>query len=295
MLVPGALLLIVASCASRPAPAAHPLDLQATCPTAYLPLDEATCEEIRPPGYGLSASRPLMWGGAGGGPLWFGRLKCADGQEPRILQLPRGEPGPSAGAPLSAVAHLRGESDILDVWSVSCGEQLQTWYVDVYHCGNPCPPEGAALIDAKAFSLFQSSLMLAQRGQSAGAVGAARRATELDPGAEGLWSWRGTLELAAGRYDDALVSLERAAAFDPTDTDIQLQRGAAMFESERYPEYLELLVGLLEEMPANDPRVPELYCRRGLALTAMEELDEGQLWIARSCAMGFRPCCEVYR
>lgn len=290
-----ALLILAGGCARRPAPPTYPLDLQATCPTAYLPLDEATCEATRPPGYGLSPTRPLLWGGAGSGALWYGRLKCADGQEPQVLQLPRSEPGPSAVAPASAVAALRGESDILDLWSVSCGGQPQTWYVDIYHCGNPCPPAGAALIDAKAFSLFQSSLLLARGGQGPGALGAARRATELDPEAEGLWSWRGALELAAGRYDDALGSLDRALDFDPADTELQLQRGTALFESERYPEYLELLDGVLEGLPTNDPRVPELVCRRGLALGAMGAAEEGRLWIARSCAMGFRPCCEVYR
>jgi len=265
--------------------------MNATCPTAYLEVDEAACA-LLPDGYGLSGESPLRWGTGGLEPLWFGRLECADGTEPLLAQIPRGESTLASSAVVSPLGVVRGEMDILDLWSVRCGEEVQTWYVDLYHCGSPCPPRGASLIDAGAFALYQSSMELTRLGQGAGAVGAMSRAVELDPGNQGLWTWLGTLQLSEGRLEASLGAFERASTLAPESVEVQLRSSVALYELGRYQEYLEVLEGLLKGMGEYDPRQPELFCRRSEALMALDRTDEANLWAARSCAMGFWPCCE---
>ena len=60
----------------------------------------------------------------------------------------------------------------------------------------------------------------------------------------------------------------------------------------RYQEYLDAVDVLTDGMSNYDPRQPELFCRRAGALAALDRADEATLWAARSCAMGFWPCCE---
>ena len=148
------------------------------------------------------------------------------------------------------------------LWSVRCGEAVQTWYVDLYHCGSPCPPHGASLIDADAFALYSSSMELARVGQRVGAAGAMRRAVSLDDGNQGLWTWLGTLELALGNHGAALTAFERADAIAPGDLEIQLRTSVALFEMGRYQEYLDAVDVLTDGMSNYDPRQPELFCRR---------------------------------
>jgi len=265
--------------------------MSATCPTAYLEVEEATCAAL-PDGYGLSAAAPLRWGSGGLEPLWYGRLECADGTEPLLAQIPRGESAPASDAPISTLGRVRGETDILDLWSVRCGEEVQTWYVDLYHCGSPCPPKGASLIDADAFALYQSSVELARIGQRVGATGAMARAVEVDPGNLGLWTWLGSLQLSEGRLEESLVSFDAAMVIAPESVEVQLRASVALYELGEYQKYLDVLEVMMNGMGEYDPRRPELTCRRAQALMSLERTDEAMIWAARSCAMGFWPCCE---
>jgi hypothetical protein len=277
-------------CATRTGP--PPIDLATTCPTPYVALDAAACEGVRPEGYGLTPELPLEWGGAGVGPLWFNRLMCDDGAEPYIRQLPEAIPGPGSSAPLSALGVARGEANILDVWEVQCGERHEQWFVDVYHCGNPCPPAGTDLLPASAFSLYLSSVELARQNQRSSAEALMDRATELEPGSEMLWTWRGTLELSNARYEESLTSLERASELSHDTLGIQMREELALYEMGRFEDHLELLDQLIDELPRNHPVLPELYCKRGRTLVNLERGEEAMLALARSCAMGFMPCCD---
>ena len=254
-------------------------------------MDAATCAAL-PDNHGLSADAPLRWGSGGLEPLWYGRLECADGTEPLLAQIPRGESTLASDAPVSALGRVRGEMDILDLWSVRCGEAVETWYVDLYHCGSPCPPKSASLIDADAFALYQSSVELARVGQRRGAAGAMARAVELDPGNQGLWTWLGSLQLAEERFDEALVSFDAAMAIAPDSVEVQLRASVALYEMGEYQRYLDVLEVMMNGMGEYDPRRPELSCRRAQALIALDRSAEGMVWAARSCAMGFWPCCE---
>lgn len=274
----------------RTTPPQHPLDMSATCPTAYLTVDERSCANL-PDTYGLSAEDPLRWGMGGTEPLWHGRLECADGTEPTVFQIPQSATSPATDSPTSELSMVRGESELLDMWSVRCGEDVQTWYVDLYHCGNPCPPRGASLIEADAFALYKNSMELLQMGQGVGAIGAMTQAVSLDPDNQGLWVWLGTLQLAAERYEDALVSFDRASTFAPDDLSLQLRTSIALYELGRLDEYMALLESAMEVMHESDPRQPELYCRGADALQQLERGDEANLWAARACNMGFYPCC----
>jgi len=212
---PVLLLLLVAACPGRrPAGTDGALsDPDATpdrCPSAERDLDPAACLEV-PPKYGLSRKAPLEWGLGATGTLWFGRLVCPGGADPDVVRLGSiSTKAPRSDSPPSGVPNFGG--DILDAWSVSCpgGPEEQTWYSNMYRCGNPCPPEGFSVMSAEGMRLWLASRKAYDAGRSADAHQLAREAAEAWPASERIQYWLGVTALDQRDLHTALDAFGRA-------------------------------------------------------------------------------------
>jgi YaiO family outer membrane protein len=71
------------------------------------------------------------------------------------------------------------------------------------------------------------------------------------PGDAELHLLLGTTQGWAGRYDDALLTLERGLVLAPQDTDLQLARGRVLAWSGRLGEAEQVFRGILARQPAN--------------------------------------------
>jgi hypothetical protein len=110
--------------------------------------------------WGLDPSMPVETCQASGSQQYLKQLRCADGQE--LSWQRRGNLGPRTPAPegVDVVALIRRYTDLkplaegerdhhfVDEYQLDCGGQVQSLYVDMYHCHVPAPtraPEGFLL------------------------------------------------------------------------------------------------------------------------------------------------------
>ncbi len=104
------------------------------------PALRAAARALPPPGWGLSAERPIRVCGPGGLQQFLADLRCGDGRPVRKKELPAAAGAEAAAERLPIVGMLPAER-----WQVRCTQQTVRLHFDPNHCGAPRPwaaPDG---------------------------------------------------------------------------------------------------------------------------------------------------------
>jgi tetratricopeptide (TPR) repeat protein len=189
--------------------------------------------------------------------------------------------------------NLGGE--ILDAWSVSCpgGPAGQTWYANMYRCGDPCPPADFSVMSAEGMRLWLASGRAYDAGQIADAHELAREAAAAWPASERIQYWLGMTALDQRDLRTALDAFGRAAEMDPEDVANLYHLAGAQHGAGLTALFVDTLARGLEIAPPDHPIRPGLVC-----MAAMERWEHGDREAAmplaeEACAAGFEPCCDL--
>lgn len=290
---------VLAGCGKKTPPASVPDAVAAApedCPTPETVVDMAQCEDL-PRKHGLTAQTPLEWGDAGRGQLWFGRLMCPSGASPQAERTGNiGSVQYGSSAPLSqhgtAMSGLSGgqSPDIVDAWTIHCPGESQEWYANIYRCGNPCPPAGFRIMDAEAARAVSDADELLTGGQPSAALGAARKAHEIEPGADLPLIYQGLALIRMGRYVDALDSLEKALEIDPTASVVSMYAVKSAMLIEDWERGRAFSDTLLDNLSAEDPAYPDALCLHAEVLAGQGDA-EAEPTRAAACEAGAESCC----
>jgi len=124
----------------------------------------------------------------------------------------------------------------------------------------------------------------------AGAERLYARAIELDPNYAWAHHWLGlTVLMGAGRFDEALVSVRRAADLDPLTQMINMAVGIVLHYSRRFDEALRVYRNLLDA----EPNHGVLHFYTGLTYEQLGRFDDAIRHFERAEEIGGRPTMFV--
>jgi hypothetical protein len=132
------------------------------CPAQNLSVASGLCDNT-PDEHGRQTRYPLEWGDGGRGELWYGRILCPNGEIAETERVGNLGAAPTVSSaersPIGERLSTMGSSDVLDVWVVHCsGLPDQEWVLNLYRCGNPCPPSGYGLVNERAFQIYRQAV-----------------------------------------------------------------------------------------------------------------------------------------
>ena len=285
-------LLVLAACAHTGRSTSHvnrEVADVAACPSADT---QPVCGD--PGALGTTVNQPLAWGvGAslGKDTLYYGRLTCLDGADPKPARMGSAAPDGPIDAPLDPRAPYAGY-DVLDQWMVQCptDPEPRALFVDLYRCGSPCPPAGLRLLDPGAAAAMSKSRDAFAKGDGRAALDGAELAVGLEPAAESTLTWLSFVELETGKPLRAIETLERAQLVNPKNPYHTARIARAwrnLGDSRRYEDTLR---GLVTELPESHPLAGELSCE-----LAWFERDRSpasaDVTAAKACRLDFVACC----
>ncbi len=285
--------LLLACAAHRPpaapapaaAPDAPPVAASAptdACPTATT--DPPVCAD---PALGSARERPLEWGRAGVGPrLFYGRLVCPDGSEPRS-QL-RGSVGTAPMASTSPPSDLFMPLDVLDRWTVACASGDVELFVNIYRCGEVCVPPTVRVLPAAVDAELAAARKAIQAGDTAAALAHADAIVRAAPDFEWAWVMRAVVAKDTHDVDAALAAMDDLLArWDSPRR--RLNRVHLLIGGGRVDEARAALSAF--SATNDDPSLTaEVTCTESALTTDPATADR----LARqSCDAGFAPCCEA--
>lgn len=297
--------VVLTGCGKKAPPAAVP-DVAATtsvtaaapaaCPTPDAVVDMAQCAAL-PKQHGLTPETPLEWGNAGRGQLWYGRLMCPSGASPQVERSGNiGSVKYGSTAALSehgeAMSGLAGgeSPDIVDAWTVHCPGGSHEWYANIYRCGSPCPPAGFRIMDAEAARAVSDADELLSGGQPTAALNAARKAQDLEPGADMPMLYAGLALIQLGRYAEALDALEAAFAIDSTATVPGLYAIQSAVLTESWARGRAISDTMMGQLSPGDEAYPDALCLRSRILAGQGDAGADTAREA-ACAAGAASCC----
>lgn len=263
-----------------------------TCPTPFMDFDQSACLENEA-SYGLSPENPAEWGfGAGTRTLWFGRLMCQSGAMPDIVRVQSLEAPTLSSSPQSP-SHARPETDVLDLWHVTCPEFERPLeiYHNMYRCGSPCSPTGTSLLPALAYEAYIESYKAHEKQDASSALAFATKAHELAPKFELTTLWLALMQHETGNYEQALPLYEAVLVFKPSDTFSRVQRAILFNALDRPADALTITTPLLESLSDADGSIYfDVLCAHASALLQTRPGDARTL-AKRSCEAGVKACC----
>lgn len=285
------LALVLAACGPHQAPKAPIADVSA-CPAADT---EPACPAGEP-AHGLVPADPLTWGtGAslGKDTLYYGRLTCLDGADPKPVRVGSAAPEGKIDAPLDPRAPYAGY-DVLDVWMYQCPRDPEPTklFVDLYRCGSPCPPAGLRLLDPRAAASLSTSRAAFAKGDGRTAIEAAEAAAAFEPAAETTLTWLAFVEMETGKSLRAIETLERAQQVNPANPYHTARIARAWRNQGDIRRYGETLRGLVDSLPPSHALAGELTCELAW-LERQREEPAADADAARACELGFEPCCPA--
>lgn len=311
-----ALSALLCACASAPKgevpnPASHDAagktNVATACPTPERDLPEAICRDL-PEDYGLSREHPVEWGArAASGvnikdrympveSLYFGRLICQDGSDPRIVS--RGMDGPALAVSTAARDPKRIKADetapdIIDFWRLWCGDTLYGLYSNSYRCGSPCVPSPFKLIPAEAHAAYEEGKRHRREGRMLEALHAYQRALDLYPESVRFHEAVIRAHIETGDLEAALAHADAAMARFPREHYLRYLKVATLGLLERFDDANEEAHGLFRRTHLDDPIRISLHCLvANLDLRAGNE-ERGRKGRELACKLGAQECCDL--
>ncbi len=255
----------------------------AACPT--IATDPPACPAGSP--LGTSVDTPYEWGPAGGGlQPWWGRLSCGDGRIPQLRRAgAAGSPETPSRSPASGEPSLAAV-DVVDAWQVGCPAGRYELFVNVYRCGETCVPSAFTVMPGGAVRHFEAAKAAARAKDVAGAVAAARSATDTAPEHERAWVFRGSLAEDLGRWDEALLVWEATVRRFPGPLS-DSHRAEALARTGRKDQARELAASLLAAAP-DAPGRARLLCVQSLV---QSDATKAKVLAGQACSEGYTRCC----
>lgn len=262
-----------------------------SCPSPSLELEPSRCEAL-PASYGKTPEQPLEWGPAASQrQLWFGRLACPNKEMPVVeLEGMWGKAPTPSKAPPSSITYEA--LDLLDVWAVRCpGQSTQRLYLNLYRCGNPCPPKGFGLLEAKPFGLYTQSVVAYQTHGVEKAYSLAKEAYALEPASELFALWLAGLANELGEHEHARQLYELRLKASPGSPQLVVRLAETLLLLDQPKQAHRVLSALIKEIGAAHPLYPYALCLSSTALMVLDPpsaVAQGKL----ACSAGEASCCE---
>lgn len=288
------IVFFLAGCASGPiltAPSPEEL-LKNECAVAFRSDPDPHICEALPASYG-SKQHPVEWGSAGVEPLYAGRLLCPDGSRPEVLGRIRDGKTSESTSPLRLFAKRtrhRG-SDILNRWTLRCGDELIQFWANNYRCGNGCAPAPLRLLPIAAQQASGRSSLASKRGDFGEAISESEEALRIAPDAEVLHVQLATALVRAGKFERSLEAAEAGLALHPESFALRFARSLALRNLESFEEAEALLDELLAT--TNQRERAHVLCEKAIVLAATKRKEEAFPLAAEACERGSAACCHV--
>jgi tetratricopeptide (TPR) repeat protein len=187
-----------------------------------------------------------------------------------------------AGAPEAAEKHFRAALAIEPTASEALGQLFGMYRERKRELElEPLVREALARNDGAMLHHNWLGLILARRGDAAGAEAEFRRALELAPDFGGTMANLGSLYGRTGRFEDAVAILSRAVRLEPRNLEAQVNLGAALAKLGR----LEQAIATLEQALRLGLRSPELLDAIGLAYAQSGDTSRAAELLRESLAL----------
>lgn len=263
--------------------------MQDDCPKPTTDPVEA-CDEL-PADYGLRRDRPVEWGLGGGQPPYYERLLCPDGSQAKMIGRAEAGAASASESPISAVGSFRfrnGVSERIERWAMRCGDEIHTFYSNMYRCGSHCAPKPFALLPAAAHEAVERSRVLNGQQRYREAQEEVLKAFAIYPDAQDIHQRLVLSYLMLDDYHGALAAAEQAASRFPESFTLHL-RVTVLLGMGRHAEAekrIDELIALTQDEHGN------LRCEKSYALEGQGRVKEMFAAREEACAAGAQHCCD---
>ena len=235
---------------------------------------------------GSSPELPLEWGVmAAGNRLWGDRLACADGSIAAYQRLgnvgaaPVESSSPPSGAP-------RFGPDVVDRWSVDCGDGPTTLYTNLYRCGEICLPGGLRIVPGATAKEMEAMSAAAEARDMVAMHAAGERLVGVGRDFEVTWLVAASVAESAGDWSNAVAYWQGAIGILDTASS-RASLAEALARSGRDVE-ARLELNTLLARYGDSPLRPQLVCTQSL----LETDRQRQMALAEeACTGGWPRCC----